>query len=78
MPLHVEVKKVLQSYEDGQPSSAALAAQPGNTMQHADSQLAVRRLALVLEQVMQDLQRMVNAQLRDGTHRFLSMCEAKT
>ncbi len=77
VPLHETVTELLHSYEDGQ-AGAASSAQPDTGLQNVDSQLAVARLALVLEQVMQDLQRMTNTQLREGAQQFLSMCEAQS
>ena len=77
MPLHEVVVELLHSCEDWEQNETSI-SQPDNGMQPVDNKLAVARLALVLEQVMQDLKRMINAQLRDGTHQFLSMCEDKT
>ena len=77
LPLQEGVMELLQSCEGGA-LNAASAGQPESGMQCVDCRLAVARLSLVLEQVMHDLERLTNAQLREGARRFLSMCEAKT
>ena len=78
-PLHAAVEELELGYADAAAVAAWAEQSDGDVATvRVDCELAVARLSLVLKQVIQDLERMMNTQLREGAQRFLSMCEAKT